>query len=72
MGGSMPVYAILFGEVLGALSKDVETARSDSVFYSLMFLLCGVVVGLAMFFQGTIFRCQGHLKYRMQRKEWQP
>ena len=56
MGGSMPVYAILFGEVLGALSKDVETARSDSVFYSLMFLLCGVVVGLAMFFQGTIFR----------------
>ena len=54
MGGSMPVYAILFGEVLGVLSKDVETARSDSIFYSFMFLVVGVVVGLAMFLQGNI------------------
>ena len=53
MGGSMPVYAILFGEVLGVLSKDVETARSDSIFYSFMFLVVGVVVGLAMFLQGN-------------------
>ena len=50
----MPVYAILFGEVLGVLSKDVETARSDSIFYSFMFLVVGVVVGLAMFLQGNI------------------
>ena len=49
----MPVYAILFGEVLGVLSKDVETARSDSIFYSFMFLVVGVVVGLAMFLQGN-------------------
>ena len=51
MGGSMPVYAILFAEVLGVLSKDADTARSESVFWSLMFLVTGVVVGLAMFFQ---------------------
>ena len=53
MGGSMPVYAILFAEVLGVLSKDADTARSESVFWSLMFLVTGVVVGLAMFFQVT-------------------
>ena len=47
----MPVYAILFAEVLGVLSKDADTARSESVFWSLMFLVTGVVVGLAMFFQ---------------------
>ena len=55
MGGSMPVYAILFGEVLGVLSKDVGTARSDSVTYSIWFLVVGVVVGLAMFLQGKIY-----------------
>ena len=54
----MPVYAILFGEVLGVLSKDVETARSDSIFYSFMFLVVGVVVGLAMFLQGNIKEIQ--------------
>ena len=54
----MPVYAILFGEVLGVLSKDVETARSDSIFYSFMFLVVGVVVGLAMFLQGNIKKIQ--------------
>ena len=38
MGASMPVYAILFGEVLGVLSKPIPEAREESVFYSLMFL----------------------------------
>ena len=42
MGASMPVYAILFGEVLGILSKSIPEAREESVFYSVMFLVVGV------------------------------
>ena len=42
MGASMPVYAILFGEVLGILSKSIPEAREESVFYSAMFLVVGV------------------------------
>ena len=38
----MPVYAILFGEVLGLLSKSIEEAREESVFYSICFLVVGV------------------------------
>ena len=38
MGGAMPVYALLFGEVLGILSLETEEARTQSVFYSGMFL----------------------------------
>ena len=46
MGASMPVYAILFGEVLGILSKSIPDAREESIFYSAMFLVVGVVVGM--------------------------
>ena len=38
MGGAMPVYALLFGEVLGILKLDTEEARQQSIFYSSMFL----------------------------------
>ena len=38
MGGAMPVYALLFGEVLGILSLETEEARTQSVFYSALFL----------------------------------
>lgn len=68
MGASMPVYAILFGEVLGILSKPVDIARSESVFYAIMFLVVGVVVGLAMFMQVAMFTVAGeHLTLRMRK-----
>ena len=34
----MPVYALLFGEVIGILKLDTEEARQQSIFYSSMFL----------------------------------
>jgi ABC-type multidrug transport system fused ATPase/permease subunit len=68
MGASMPVYAILFGEVLGLLSKPIDVAREESVFYSIMFLVVGVVVGLAMFLQVAMFTVAGeHLTLRMRK-----
>ena len=68
MGASMPVYAILFGEMLGLLSETVETARSESLFYSAMFLVVGVVVGAAFFFQIAMFTIAGeHLTLRMRK-----
>ena len=51
MGASMPVYAILFGEVLGVLSQPIDLARENSVYFSTLFFIVGVVVGSAMFFQ---------------------
>ena len=68
MGASMPIYAILFGEVLGLLSDPVEAARNESIWYSLMFLLLGVVVGLAMFIQIAMFTVAGeNLTLRMRK-----
>ena len=72
MGASMPVYAILFGEVLGLLSQPIDTARSESVFYSIMFLVVGVVVGAAMFFQVSMFTVAGeYLTQRMRRSAFE-
>ena len=45
MGGAMPVYAILFGEVLGVLKLSPDQAREDSVYYCGLFVACGVTAG---------------------------
>ena len=45
MGGGMPVYAILFGEVLGVLKLAPDQAREDSVYYCGLFVACGVTIG---------------------------
>ena len=45
MGGAMPVYAILFGEVLGVLKLAPDQAREDSVYYCGLFVACGVTAG---------------------------
>ncbi len=54
-GASMPVYAVLFGEVLGVLAKPVEDGRDDSVLYAWLFVGTGVIVGTAYFFQVCSF-----------------
>ncbi len=50
-GAAMPVYAVLFGEVMGILADPIDSARDDSVKYSLLFVGIGVIVGAAYFFQ---------------------
>ena len=72
MGGAMPVYAILFGEVLGILELDSDEARELSVFYSGMFLLAGIIAAIVIFIQITMFVIAGeHLTQRLRRQAFQ-
>jgi ATP-binding cassette subfamily B (MDR/TAP) protein 1 len=68
MGGAMPVYAILFGEVLGVLKLSSEEARAQSVYFSGLFMAAGVTAGIAVFLQVTMFSIAGErLTQRMRR-----
>ncbi|CAG0912519.1 unnamed protein product [Notodromas monacha] len=68
-GGSMPAYAILFGEVLGTLSiAEEEEARRESLKYVYLFLGLGGVAGMAMFLQVFMFGVAGEkLTMRLRR-----
>lgn len=54
LGAVMPVFGILFGEVLGILGySDTQAARDDSVTYAIYFVFTGIGSGLAMFLQAS-------------------
>lgn len=54
MGAAMPLFAILFGEIVEVLSlPDPAEVRSEANMYSLFFLLTGILVGGATFFQAS-------------------
>ena len=68
MGGAMPVYAILFGEVLGVLKLSSQEAREQSVYFAGLFLAAGITAGIAVFLQVTMFAIAGErLTQRMRR-----
>ena len=58
-GAVMPVFAFLFGEMLGALSQPADKARPDSIFYAVIFVVFGILAGLAMFLQSIMFAVSG-------------
>lgn len=47
-GGAMPVFAVLFGEIIEVIMKGVDVEEKTNV-YSIYFVAAGVVVGLANF-----------------------
>lgn len=53
MGAAMPLFAVLFGSILGVLAvrNDDAYVRSETNTFSLYFLICGIVVGIATFLQ---------------------
>ncbi|XP_052841977.1 LOW QUALITY PROTEIN: ATP-dependent translocase ABCB1 [Drosophila gunungcola] len=61
MGCAMPIFAVLFGSILQVLSvkNDDQYVRENSNQYSLYFLIAGVVVGIATFFQIYFFGIAG-------------
>ncbi len=60
MGGVMPLFSLLFGDVTAILSyTDTAQARDESVFYALMFGLLGLGSLVAMFLQGLMFGISG-------------
>lgn len=64
VGLSTPIYAILFSNVLGVLTpggsaEEQQEKRDEGNFYSLMFLILGIVVGFAAFAQSFSFSVAG-------------
>lgn len=52
MGAAMPLFAIIFGEIIGVLSHpDPDHVRTEANMFSLYFALAGVLVGVATFLQ---------------------
>jgi len=64
VGLSAPAYAIIFGNVLGVLKpaateEQQAEQRAQGNFYSLMFLILGIIVGFSAFFQSFSFSVAG-------------
>ncbi|XP_039955040.1 ATP-dependent translocase ABCB1 isoform X1 [Bactrocera neohumeralis] len=61
MGCAMPIFALLFGEILQILAvrDNPEYVRDNTNVYSLYFLITGIVVGLATFLQIYLFGIAG-------------
>lgn len=58
----MPLFALIFGEVLGVFDNDdPEVIRSETNFFSLIFVVTGIVVGFATFLQIFTFGKAGEL-----------
>ena len=69
MASLMPVFAILFGKILGVLGYlDINQAREESVYYALLFLGLGIFASLAQLTQGWMFGISGeNLTKRLRR-----
>ncbi|XP_050493807.1 multidrug resistance protein homolog 49-like, partial [Bombus huntii] len=60
VGASFPAFAVLFGEVYSVLGlQDDEEVRHESVKFSILFLVVGVVTGLGTFLQMYMFGLAG-------------
>ncbi|KAL0273201.1 UNVERIFIED_CONTAM: hypothetical protein PYX00_005933 [Menopon gallinae] len=68
VGGSLPLVAVTFGELYGVLSDpDPDVVMGVASFYSGMFLLIGIFVGIATFLQTYTFNKAGvELTLRMR------
>lgn len=60
MGAAMPIFAILFGDIIGILANpDDKYVREETDKYSLLFVIAGVATGFATFFQIWTFGIAG-------------
>lgn len=68
-GAVMPVYAIIFGDVLQTLSEpDAEKAQSNANKYALAFVGIGLLAGISMFLQLYMFSLAGEALTQRLRK----
>merc|ERR1719483_1975780 len=69
MGAVMPLFAVIFGDILGVLGyEDIDKAREDSIYYSFLFLALAVYAFTLMFLQGWMFGISGeNLTARMRK-----
>ncbi|XP_017777603.1 PREDICTED: multidrug resistance protein 1B [Nicrophorus vespilloides] len=60
MGCAMPIFAVLFGDIIGILSEeDEDYVESETNLYCIYFVIAGIVAGLATFFQIYTFGIAG-------------
>ena len=59
MGGVMPLFGIVFGDMLGVLSKEPDVARKESVTFALYFVALGFFAFFTQFLQGLMFSISG-------------
>lgn len=60
VGASFPVYAIIFGNMYGILSlDDPSEIQRNANFYSILFIILGIVTGLSTFIQTYMFNFAG-------------
>ncbi|XP_018319200.1 multidrug resistance protein 1 [Agrilus planipennis] len=70
VGFAMPIFAILFGDILGVLSNtDEDYVRSQTNTYSLYFVVTGIVTGVSTFLQISMFSIAGEKLVERLRKE---
>ncbi|KAI8127489.1 Multidrug resistance protein like protein 49 [Lucilia cuprina] len=59
-GATFPIWAVLFGDFFGILSdEDDEYVKSESIFFSYMFLVIGIMAGLGTLIQTYAFNTAG-------------
>ena len=70
MASIMPIYAVLFGEILGVLGyTDTAQARADSVYYALFLVLLGFGAALSQTLQGWTFGMSGEALTKRLRRD---
>ncbi|XP_063889978.1 ATP-dependent translocase ABCB1-like isoform X2 [Scylla paramamosain] len=68
-GTIVPLYAIMFGEVLGSLSTaDEVEARKQGDYYAVLFLIIGLIAAVSMFVQAYMFALSGETLTSRMRK----
>ena len=62
MGAVMPIFAIIFAAAVGILSyEDEAAARSESIFYGVMFAILGLGCCILVSVQGFMFGISGEI-----------
>ncbi|XP_063698920.1 multidrug resistance protein homolog 49-like isoform X2 [Culicoides brevitarsis] len=60
VGASFPIFAVLFGGIYGLLGGTDDIAIQEGTnFYSIMFIVLGIVTGIATFLQSYAFNVAG-------------
>ncbi|ELU04466.1 hypothetical protein CAPTEDRAFT_135774, partial [Capitella teleta] len=67
-GGIQPSFAIVFSEILASFgTTEEDKMEDDATFYSLMFLLIGIVAAISFFLMSAMFAVSGqNLTMRMR------
>ena len=61
VSGSIPLFSICFSDIIHVLAQPVEKMLHDSVFWSLVFLVLGAVIGIGFALEMLFLSVSGEL-----------